>query len=217
MAWEGGNISFFLGASSNAGVSEYAVDVNLDGIFDVTTTEHNTTIDGALLMDAIALSILGSAIDNGTYWGKLRVYVNSGQCKDFDLPIYVGNVPPEIRLEPTGSVEPGQVATWSLSTYDSGPDTVTSLDMDWGDGTSSTVSGSFGSAGHMYSLVGFYTVIVTATDEDGTYYEEFTVAVGDVDAPPVDPDPLRIVSAVAQAVQPGQMLLSVQVEVPSQT
>ncbi|MCY2951361.1 MAG: right-handed parallel beta-helix repeat-containing protein [Planctomycetota bacterium] len=55
-----------------------------------------------------------------------------------------------------------------LTPYDPGQDTITSWQIDWGDGMVETIPGNPSVAMHTYTAFGDYSIRTSATDEDGT-------------------------------------------------
>jgi hypothetical protein len=103
-------------------------------------------------------------------------YTISATCTDDDgsyqtsTSVLVKNVAP--TLAGTGSTvsDPEGYNTISLTkVYDPGVDTITHWEINWGDGTSTVVSGESVSTDHFYVTPGEYTAIATAFDEDGSY------------------------------------------------
>ncbi len=182
---EGGLFDLELLASGPV-VSSFEVDLDGDGVFDLFTTDYATEIGGALLLDAASVTTVGGG-DNGTYPGLMRVVAAAGGSETYPLPLIIGNAPPDIGI--TGTLNPAVSAafTLSLSTTDPGPDTISALTIDWGDGTQETPSVFSGDFVHAYATSGEYIVDVTFSDEDGSYRTWWDVGVGDLDEPDAAP------------------------------
>jgi hypothetical protein len=209
VGWEGGTLSFFLTATTHYGnVATYDVDVDGDGNYDVTGT-HDPQIDGALLLDVLPVTAIGSTVDNGTYTGHVRVTADTGFYTLADISITIGNVPGTISPSGTDDTPPGSPFVLTVGSTDPGPDTVSSLTIDWGDGATDTPSATSGDFSHVYAATGEYTITVTLTDEDGSNSQDLIVEIGDTNAPmPIDHRP-QITSAVAVILNNGDAELTV--------
>ncbi len=104
---------------------------------------------------------------------------------------------------------PFSLAIW---TSDPGPDTVTQIVVDWGDGSSSTISGDSGIPTHVYAADGHYTIRATTTDEDGSTWAEHEIDIGDDNPPPIDNGDPIITSANAVILANGNAQLTVGAE-----
>ncbi|HUM75052.1 MAG TPA: PKD domain-containing protein, partial [Nitrosomonas europaea] len=99
----------------------------------------------------------------------------AGDSDTQQFRLNVNNVAPTLVLTGTDSVDEGSAYLLSFgSLVDPGTDTANAYILDWGDGTmqSFTVAefaALGGSAGHVYSDDGSYTVNLTVTDEDGSF------------------------------------------------
>ncbi len=115
--------------------------------------------------------------NNGTYVVTLTVTDSYGETGTDSQTITVDNVAPTATLDGAGSVTQGSEYTLGVSISDPGKDTVTSLDIDWGDGSNGTINvipppSTWDSVpfAHVYWKTGPMTITVTSlTDEDGTY------------------------------------------------
>jgi len=86
------------------------------------------------------------------------------------IPIVVNNVPPTLVISGAGVTDEGATYTLGLSSTDPGQDTISGWTIDWGDGSTSNVSGHPSSTTHVYATGPHdYVVKATATDEDGTW------------------------------------------------
>jgi len=94
--------------------------------------------------------------------------VGSPASDTFVVRVY--NVDPTLTLSGNPNVDEGSPYTLNLSSSDPGDDTITSWEINWGDGNIETVPGNPSSAIHIYEDGDAnYTITATATDEDGTY------------------------------------------------
>jgi hypothetical protein len=180
VAWEGSSASYLLKADPEAGtaIGYYTIDIDNNGSFDIGYLLHDDELGGALEWEAPLPQAMLPA-DNGQYTSRVRVYSTQDYGWDeFDVPLSIGNMPARINIAAEHGLLPGGTLSVALSTSDPGPDTVTSLTIDWGDGSSpATITGNTAALDHLYEEAGDYTITVTATDEDGTYTAEHLLAV----------------------------------------
>ncbi len=109
--------------------------------------------------------------DDGTY--------NAGNT----IALTVNSVPPTITLTGAAAVNELSAYTLSLSAIQPSQDAIMSWSINWGDGSTQTVSSNPSSLTHSYAE-GSYTISATATDDDGTYNAGNTVAVAVSSVPP---------------------------------
>ena len=153
----------YLDGTASQDANQYQWDLNYDGTFNADVT--------------VAAFILFPT-DNTTRTIALRVRQGPGAWSDIvTTTLTVNNVPPTLELTGAATAVEGSAYTLSFSASDPGTDTVTSWLIDWGDGNSDLVNGSSGSATHTFADNGVYNIIVTATDEDGSYQETKSVSV----------------------------------------
>lgn len=105
-----------------------------------------------------------------------------GESAQASTSILVENVPPTLEIEGASDVNEGSSYTLSFAGSDVGQDTISEWSIDWGDGHSTTVDGSFTQATHTYADGDSNPIIqVSATDEDGTFLAApFPIAVNNV-------------------------------------
>jgi photosystem II stability/assembly factor-like uncharacterized protein len=99
------------------------------------------------------------------------------------VAVNVANVAPTLTISGNGTATIGMPYTLNLSAnYAGDPDSdVANWTIDWGDGTSSLVSGNNTSTNHTYTSNNVYTISATAMDDDGVPYvasNTVTVIVG---------------------------------------
>ncbi len=115
------------------------------------------------------LSALGID-DNGTYSIQLMVDDGNGNVRVAVAALTVTNVAPNIVVTGDSGVVAGQLYTLHFAATDPGEDTITSWNIDWGDGNNQTVAGNLSSFTHVFTTAGTQRdIVVTATDEDGTW------------------------------------------------
>ncbi|MDR2642854.1 MAG: putative Ig domain-containing protein, partial [Planctomycetaceae bacterium] len=103
------------------------------------------------------------------YGGK----ISSGQKSEVEInltkTITVRNIAPELIISGSTESVPGAVYVLNLDSIDPGIDTITSWEIDWGNGQKTIVEGNPPQTSFVYDNVGEYTITATATDEDGTW------------------------------------------------
>jgi VCBS repeat-containing protein len=109
--------------------------------------------------------------DEGTYRVTVKVTDGNGGSATDSTSVVVNNVNPTIgALTTTGSgtacLGSNNVATLSFSITDPGTSDTHSGTINWGDGTTTTFTGSSVTQQHSYSA-GTYNITVTASDNDG--------------------------------------------------
>ncbi|WP_428938143.1 PKD domain-containing protein [Fontivita pretiosa] len=107
--------------------------------------------------------------DDGTYTITATATDEDGTHSANAKTVTVTNVAPTLTTGGAGSVAEGSAYTLNLAVSDAGNDLVTSWLIDWGDGSTQTISGNPSSVTHVYGDDGAYTISATASDEDGTY------------------------------------------------
>ena len=118
--------------------------------------------------------------DEGNYVAFLSVRDDDGGRRIDPFYFTVSNVAPELDVAVTAAPE-GSATRLAFSAADPGDDTVTGWTVDWGDGTTEAFAGDAAGAEHVYADDGEYAVLVTATDEDGTFAADpVTASVSDV-------------------------------------
>ena len=96
------------------------------------------------------------------------------------------NVAPTWCISWASVVDEGEYTLALSSNNDPGGDTISSWEINWGDGDIETVQGNPGSVPHRFDGDATYTITARATDEDGTYdANELVINVGNV-APTID-------------------------------
>jgi PKD repeat protein len=137
-------------------ITEYVVHWGDDttntypGIGDVTHTYADGPADCIITVDLVDED--GTHTDAGSF------------------AVSVTNVVPILTITGPGEVDEGGIYTLNLSSADPGEDTISSWQINWGDGAVETVAGNPSSVDHVYEEgPGFYTVAAEATDEDGIH------------------------------------------------
>ena len=123
-------------ADTTAGF-HYAYDVNNDGVFDVgdgtyagSGTSGSQNISASLLIDG-----------PGDYTIKGRIIDKDGQFTDYLTVIHVDNVPPTLTNIVGDTINENDIATIRAKIVDPGTNDVFSVQVNWLDGTSDTISG----------------------------------------------------------------------------
>ena len=111
----------------------------------------------------------------GTYAVKLNVTDNSGSTQVSTQTVTINDRPPTVTLTLSATTTtPAQAVILTISASD--PDgTIAATTVNWGDGTSDTISGPPTTDSHTYSLASgtsskTYTVSVTARDNSGSTF-----------------------------------------------
>src|SRR5439155_523351 len=86
------------------------------------------------------------------------------------VSVTVNNVAPTLSLSGNAAVNEASPYTLWLGASDPGQDTISKWTVSWGDGSVQTVSGNPPSVTHVYADGSSdYSILVSATDEDGTH------------------------------------------------
>jgi hypothetical protein len=144
----------------------YSWDVNGDGTFGDATGVAPT-------LTWAQLTALGINDGPATFHVKVRVSDGhpGGTVTSSAVTLTITNVAPTGSISGPSDVTRGVARSWTFGATD--PSSIDqaagfTFSIDWGDGTSSTVSGgSPQSPLHTYAHVGVFTVAMTATDKDG--------------------------------------------------
>ena len=84
--------------------------------------------------------------------------------------VEVLNVAPTLTIDGDSSVDEGSIYVLQLTSSDPGDDTISSWEIDWGDGNVQTVSGNPSTVEHVYADGdNEHAIAASATDEDGVY------------------------------------------------
>jgi Ca2+-binding RTX toxin-like protein len=88
------------------------------------------------------------------------------------VDVAVANVAPTLVISGASTTDEGAVYTLGLSSSDPGVDVITGWTIDWGDGHVENIIGNPADATHTYAdgnVGSNYTILASATDEDGTF------------------------------------------------
>ncbi len=151
-------------------------DLNSDGIFgDVTGSTPTLTWE--------ALSGFGID-DDGVYPISLRVTDDDGLVDVDTATITVNNTAPVATLSGDASVGEGSLYTLELSINDPGDDTVSQVEINWGDGITETLDVGVPFT-HIYADgPAQHTIQANVIDEDGTHAAANTLDVQVTDVAP---------------------------------
>jgi len=167
---EGGSLSVTAAGSTdpNGDALTYLWDINNDGVFG-DAAGVSPTLTWAQL---VALGI----DDSGSRSIAVLATDSRGWSVTGTAALTITNTAPTLAISGAATIAEGSTYVLTLSASgDPGNDTITSWVINWGDGTSSTVSG--GPVAHIYADNGDYVITATATDEDGTYLAGNSVLV----------------------------------------
>ena len=110
--------------------------------------------------------------DDGVYTVRFTATDDDGASATDTALVTVANVAPTITLTGAAAVDEGATYTLNVAVADPGADTVSSVRVDWGDGSVQTFPGRPASVTHAYDDgPGVRPVSVTVTDEDGSYVD----------------------------------------------
>lgn len=141
-------------------------------VYSLAGDSHGATIDAA------TGAFQWSAPDGNASTGfTVRVTDGAGGVAERSFTVTVANVAPSLTLGGAASVTDDQDFVLDLASSDPGQDTLSGWTIQWGDGSSSQLDAAAGSLAHRYTAPGDYTVLATATDEDGSYSTSTTVTV----------------------------------------
>jgi Ca2+-binding RTX toxin-like protein len=122
---------------------------------------------------------------NATHQISLKVTDTGGLSHTDTATITANNVAPTLAITGNSAVDEDTTYTLSMSSSDPGTDTITSWEINWGDGNTETLVGDPSSATHVFSTADEYTITATATDEDGVFSAgSLAVTVSAINDPP---------------------------------
>lgn len=176
--WEGSDLFFNFRVSGDVSVVvTYDVDIDNDGIYDISDLDHDAMIGGTSIIDVPLSFLLCLPVEQGSYPATVRI-VTDGNVVEVPFTIDIENTPPAVDLDSPSTVTAGVAHTWNIEISEPGDDTISSIVVEWGDGSSTTVSGGATSVTHTYLADGDYLADITVTDEDGTYASDVPITVG---------------------------------------
>jgi len=105
-----------------------------------------------------------------TYTISATATDEDGTFSGGSVTVDVLNVAPSVTISGVASVDEGDGYVLTMDLTDPGDDTVTSWEIQWGDGVVETAAGGTTQLSHTYvDGLANVTIVATATDEDGTY------------------------------------------------
>lgn len=155
----GATVTFYnpsdVAVDASAGFT-YSYDFDNDGTFEITDST------------SLSASVPASYLADGPFVRTVRARVSDkdGGYSDFYTAITVYNIAPTLSVTPVAN---NTTYSLSLAASDPGQDTISSWTVDWGDGTKLAYTGATPNPSHTYYSTGTRTILVTATDEDGTF------------------------------------------------
>jgi hypothetical protein len=93
----------------------------------------------------------------------------AGRAVQRSLTVTVSDVAPVIGLSGAGAARTGAAYDVSFAIDDPGADTVSAIEIDWGDGTTTVLPGTARTASHVYAAAANVTVSITVENEDGRF------------------------------------------------
>ena len=168
------------GTSSTEGLS---YSLNLSATDPGNDTVNRWTIDwgdgSSQVVNAATAALNHVFADNGAL--TIAVTARDGDGLYFAIQsVAVANVAPTLSLTGAASIDEGNGYLLTFGATDPGADTLLRWDISWGDGSSESLAGSATTASHRYaddSGSGVYSILVSATDEDGSSTAGRTVKV----------------------------------------
>ncbi len=161
---EGGSIT--LDGSGSFGQSlTYAWDLDGDGSFGETGVNATRGDETGAIVTFSAAGLDGP----GSQSVSLRVTDAFGATSIVSTDISITNVAPTLVIAGSNSIAAESAYALNLSATDPAPDTISKWVINWGDGTTQTITGHPSSATHTYTATGNFEIDASATDEDGTY------------------------------------------------
>lgn len=142
----------------------FAWDLNADG-------DYSDAAGVAPTLTWAQLRALAPAVnDDGSYVVRVRVTDSGGLSATASTILTVTNTAPTVLISGNAATSSGAHYTLNLSATDPGNDSITTWNINWGDGNTDNVVGSLSAATHIYATPGgTRTITMTATDEDGTH------------------------------------------------
>ncbi len=107
----------------------------------------------------------------------LTVADSLGATSSETLAINVVNVPPTLQLSGSANVREFQNYALTLTTVDAGSDSFSHWTIQWGDGTTETLTAAVTTANHVYTLAGDYHIVATAVGQHDTYTASLTAGI----------------------------------------
>jgi PKD repeat protein len=146
-----------------------------------TLEDYSWSLDGSPLIDAgssaqitvpwSTILALGSAASPlTTHTVGLEVTDSNGAVATATASLTIQHVPPTLAISGVATAYATLPYQLTLSSQEIGVETISSWQINWGDGTLGTLVGNPSSATHTYATSGqAYTITATATDQSGTY------------------------------------------------
>lgn len=172
---EGDNLQLDGAASndSDGSVLSYEWDIGNNGSIDANGPTPDLSWEQLML---------AGVIDDGRFDVTLTVTDNDGGSNSATAQFRVLNSAPDISVRGSDFANVNSEYTVTLVADDPGDDAVSQWRIDWGDGSFDTVMGD--TANHVYTAGGFtHNIIVSATDEDGTWLESDVFVSNDASRP----------------------------------
>ncbi len=144
-----------------------------------------TASNGQVIADGSDDSFDFTPDDNGTYEVTLTVTDTYGESGTDSKTITVDNVAPNPSVNGDDTVTQGSTYTLYVSIADPGKDTVTTVGINWGDGTTGAITPNPAPTTwdsvpftHVYWKTGPMTITISSlTDEDGSYTVSATKSI----------------------------------------
>jgi hypothetical protein len=148
-------------AAAGRSLASYEWDFDYDGV-------NFTTDATGQIVDMPATGLDGPS----TRQIALRATDSAGQSNVSIGVVTVQNVPPVLKVTAPTTIGVGQSLALNLTAADPGADVITSWTVNWGEGLPQTLTAASGGSVSMSRKLlteGMHAIVVSATDEDGTY------------------------------------------------
>jgi PKD repeat protein len=158
--------SIQLDASASTGLNlTYAWDLDGDGVFGETGAGATRGIETGATPTFSASGLNGPS----TYAVALRISSSNGLTASAGATLTIVNVAPVVTLTGESSTLTDTLYAVSFARSDTSLDSILGWTLDWGDGTTSTLSTDATTASRVYGSPGTYTVRATLSDDDGLW------------------------------------------------
>ncbi|MEP9378774.1 PKD domain-containing protein [Aquabacter sp. CN5-332] len=144
----------------------YSYDFDDDGVFEIVGSSASSAV-----IPSQYLTVAGTHVIHG------RVTDSDGLSTDVYATVTVTEVVPSITVSGASTSVEGAPYTLTLSSTDPGADAVIRWVVDWGDGSTSTVTTPTATLTHVFADEGVMNIKVTLVDNDGSYSVDKTVTV----------------------------------------
>jgi uncharacterized delta-60 repeat protein len=156
------------GTFSRAGT---ITDLDVNDVLTATVNYGDGTGGQPLSVDSGDFQLEHMYADDGEFQVRVVVTDSQGASVSETVLVSVTNIAPTLNISGSATVNEGSTYALNLAASDPGEDTISEWRIDWGDGSpAQQVTGNASSVTHVYADgTRNYTILATATDEDGTW------------------------------------------------